>query len=245
MMQRITEAFHRYFRLVEPSTPELMKQVYALRYHVYCLETRFEAPEKFPDELEKDQYDEQAVHSLIQHRETGLYAATTRLILADPEKIERPFPIELHSRIDQPDKLQAIPRQHLGEVSRFCVSRDFKRRADEPGTLAGLPSDIGQHCWNDDERRSFPVITLALVACLVRMTVEHGVTHWYAVMEPSLIRYLNKLGMHFTPIGPISDYHGQRIPCIIKVQDLIDGVNEKDQQEWELITDGGRFAKVG
>lgn len=244
MTDHIAESFNRYFRLVEPSTPELMKQVYLLRYHVYCLETGFEKPESFPDGLEMDNYDKQSDHYLIQHRETGKFAATTRLILADPENVALPFPIELHSQIDQKDILENIPRQQIAEVSRFCVSKDFKRRAGEQGTLAGIPTDMSQKVWREEERRTFPIITLALITCMIRMTVRHEVTYWYAVMEPTLIRYLKQLGINFITIGPATNYHGQRVPCIIKVQDLVDGVHAKDSQAWDLLTDYGRLSKI-
>lgn len=246
MADHMAEAFDRYFKLVDPNTPDLMKQVYRLRYHVYCLETGFEKPEDYPDEMERDGYDRHSVHYLIEHRETGAYAATTRLILADPVDVERPFPIEVHSQIDgRTDVLQSVPRTKIAEVSRFCVSKDFKRRVGEQGTLAGLPSDMSQHQWREEERRTFPLITLALFTCMIRMTVQQDLTHWYAVMEPALIRYLKHLGMNFIPIGPAADYHGQRIPCVIRVQDLIDGVKTKDSQAWDLLTDYGRLSTIG
>ena len=67
--------FSQHFRLLPANTPELLREVYRMRYEVYCLEMGFERPEQFPDGLERDDYDRRARHCLLQHRATGLYAA--------------------------------------------------------------------------------------------------------------------------------------------------------------------------
>jgi N-acyl amino acid synthase of PEP-CTERM/exosortase system len=241
MTRNLNEFLGEHFVMVEANTPTLKEEVYRLRYHVYCLETGFESPESYPDGLEKDEYDDSSMHYLIQHRKTGLYAATTRLILPDPTNPGRPFPLELHSHIERQELLQTIPREHLAEASRFCISKDFKRRAGESGTLAGIPHEAGDYAFSENERRTIPYLTLALFACLVNMSVRNGITHWYAIMEPALVRFFTRLGIHFLPIGPLTDYHGLREPCFIKLQCLLDGVKEKGLQEWELLTDKGRF----
>jgi len=230
--------------MIAADTPALKEEVYRLRYNVYCLETGFETAESFPDGLEQDEYDAFSAHYLIQHRKTGLYAATTRLILPDKSNLHRPFPIERHSRIERKDLLHAIPRSRLAEASRFCISKDFKRRAGEAGTTAGIPHEAGDYKFSENERRTIPYLTLALFACLVNMSVQHGITHWYAIMEPALVRVFTRLGINFMPIGPVADYHGRREPCVITLQCLLDGVKAKGQQEWELLTDSGRFWKA-
>ena len=220
----------------------MKEQVFRLRFHVYCLETGFENPENFPDGLEKDEYDDQSEHYLIQHTVTGKYAATTRLILPDPRDLSRLFPTEIFTAIERREILQAIPRLNLAEASRFCVSKDFKRRSGEAGTLAGIPRLAEQYEFKADERRTFPLITLALFAALVRMSVEHDITHWCAAMEPSLPRFFCHIGIYFTSIGPVKDYHGLRAPYIIEVQHLLDDVKRSNIQAWNLITDYGNFS---
>jgi N-acyl amino acid synthase of PEP-CTERM/exosortase system len=246
MTEDMAATFNKFFSMVPATPPGLLEQVYKLRYQVYCLETGFENSEDFPDGQEKDEFDDRSEHYLIQHLETKDYAATTRLILPDNENPNRPFPLERHSRIDRPDILQPIARRRLAEVSRFCVSKDFKRRLGEVGTIAGFSGDHDQdhYFFKEEERRTFPLITLALIACLVRITVQHETTHWYSTMEPTLIRFLKHLGIHFTPIGPPTEYHGKRIPCIIEVQSLLDGVKAKNSQGWNLLTDYGRLSKI-
>src|SRR3546814_10307851 len=70
-----------------------------------------------------------------------------------------------------------------------------------------------------DERRVIPNMTLGLIEGLVRMSLDHGIFYWCAVMERPLLRLLARLGIHFEDIGPLVDYHGRRQPCFLKLAD--------------------------
>jgi N-acyl amino acid synthase of PEP-CTERM/exosortase system len=234
------DVFNTYFDMVPAENQALRDEVYRLRYQVYCLETGFESADNHPDELEKDDFDDNSEHFLILHKRSGEYAATTRLILPDSNDSARPFPIESYCIIDRADLVDAVPRNQLAEVSRFCVSKGFKRRHGEAGTTTGVNPDT-QVRFTPDEQRTLPHITLALIACLVRMNRRHGFTHWLAVMEPALIRFLAHIGIHFTPIGPLVDYHGKRQPCMIEVDSLLSGVKAKDHSIWAFLTNRGCF----
>jgi N-acyl amino acid synthase of PEP-CTERM/exosortase system len=233
--------FREYFQNVPVDTDELKQEVYKLRYQVYCLETGFEDPNDFPDRLERDAYDERSEHYLIRHKSSNEFAATTRLILPDLNSPHGIFPIEEHCKIEKRDLIDEIDPAQIGEVSRFCVSKNFKRRKGEPGTLAGIPTFTPTPSFSEDERRSFPLITLGLITCLMKISLKHGIFYWYAVMEPALIRFLSQLGINFTAIGPAVDYHGLRRPCFIKVDDLLASVKEKNIPLWEMLTNRGNF----
>ena len=97
----------------------------------YCIENEYLNFEDYPDNLEYDDFDQQSVHYLIRHRKSGDYAATTRLILPDTNNPEKIFPLEEYCEIDNFAVMQPINREHMGEVSRFCVSEVFKRRKYE------------------------------------------------------------------------------------------------------------------
>ncbi|QSA96660.1 PEP-CTERM/exosortase system-associated acyltransferase [Methylococcus sp. EFPC2] len=240
MSNSLSDAFNVYFDMVHADNELLKREAYRLRYQVYCLETRF-LPDEYPDGLEKDSFDDSSAHCLIRHRRSEEFAATVRLILPHPTQPETLFPIETHCIIDRLDVIRGVPRTKLAEVSRFCVSKSFKRRQGESGTTTGVSADTADAATSADEKRTFPHITLALIACLVRMSCHHGMTHWYAVMEPALIRFLTHFGIYFSPIGPLSDYHGKRQPCIIEVKFLLDGVAKKNPDLWAFLTDNGRF----
>ncbi|HSD85123.1 MAG TPA: PEP-CTERM/exosortase system-associated acyltransferase, partial [Anaerolineae bacterium] len=235
-------SFNDYFDMVPATTESLKLAVYRLRYQVFCLETGFEDKDCFPGKLEMDEYDRRSEHYLIRHRQSGVYAATTRIILPDTKNPESLFPIERHCSLTTSHLLEHIPRECLGEVSRFCVSGFFKRRPGEKGTLAGIGPQKHQYYHStEEERRCWPHITLALIACLNRINLTHVTTHLYALMEPSLVRMLNSIGITFLPIGPLTDYHGIRQPCIIKVPDYLEKVKEKNFHVWEMLTDCGNF----
>jgi len=241
--KNIVELFLEYFEMVPATTDTLKYEAYGLRYQVYCLETRFLNPNDFPDGLEKDEYDHSAEHFLIRHRKTGAYAATARLILPNPNCPGWVFPIERLSRLECLELLHKVPRNRLAEASRFCVSRDFKRRRGEAGTTTGLESQSLRDILaaSLDERRVLPHITVALIACVVRMSAHHGITHWYGFMETSLIRLFRSLGMCWTVLGPVTDFHGARQPCIIEISEYLDRVKQRNSQLWDMLTDFGRF----
>lgn len=248
MDKNLVDVFNEYFKIVPAVTDELKKEVYKLRYQVYCLETGFEDPEQYPDGMEFDEFDSHSAHCLIYHRKLGVYMATTRLILPDANNLDKLFPIEIHSQIDNFDALEHISRNHLAEVSRFCVSKEFRRRKNELNTITGANTRIDsgistepEKVFTQDERRIFPSISLALAACSIKMSQENNIQDWYAVMEPALIRVFSTLGMGFIEIGPLTDYHGKRRPCTIKVTDLLEGVANKDLNSWNMLTNNGTF----
>jgi N-acyl amino acid synthase of PEP-CTERM/exosortase system len=241
MPNSVIDAFNEYFEIVPAYSDDLKNEVYKLRYQVYCIETGFENPAQYDDNLEVDDYDDSSIHCLIQHRRSKIYAATTRLILPNVNNPEKKFPIELHSQIDNFDVLNHIPRTNLAEVSRFCVSKEFKRRKKEYGMLSGIGQD-SDNTFTDDERRIFPHITIALITCLIKMSNENNIYYWYAVMEPALLRFLSGLGIYFIHIGPLSDYHGKRQPCVVKVIDLLEGVFKKSPDIWEMLTNEGLYS---
>lgn len=246
----LSEKFYQYFEILPADSEELLREVYHLRYQVYCVETGFESREdcmKVIDHgrefwLETDEYDRRSQHYLVRHRRTGLFAATVRLVLPDAGDLMAPFPIEEHCSLDRPVRDTKL-RRHLAEISRFAVSKDFKKRRGEQGSLAGV-SDFTESYLNlkSDERRILPHMTVGLFAGIVRMTRAHDITHWYAVMEPALLRLLRLFGIRFLPIGPDIDYHGLRRPCLAEVDRVLPNIRKVNPEVWDLITDGGKNA---
>lgn len=242
--KNIIEAFDEYFEMVPAVSDELKNEVYKLRYQVYCLEIRGYNPEHYPDAMEYDDYDLHSVHYLIRHRKSGDYAATTRLILPDVNNPEKLFQLEHNCRIDNTAIMQTVNRKHLAEVSRFCVSKAFKRRKNEVNTLTGINDVSALDYFTPDERRTFPHLTLALMACIIKASYENDIHYLYVTTELSWVRFVASLGIYLIKIGPVADYHGERYPWVIKVTDLLDSVAEKNIEVWNLLTDKGRFVKT-
>lgn len=246
MERHIVDLFNEFFEMVPVTTDALRESVYRLRFQVFCHELGLWDPALYPDGLEKDEYDYRSEYYLIRHRKTGVFAATTRIILADPEQPELLFPTESHSVIDRTDILDKIPRTQFAEVSRFCVSKNFKRRTGESETVEGMNPEIIQHPYiaSEVERRSWPILTLALIACLHRVNRKHHTTHWFSMLEPPIFRLYGMFGIHFTPIGPLAySYDKQRLPCVIQVPEYLDEVKLKNKENWDMLTDFGRFWK--
>jgi N-acyl amino acid synthase of PEP-CTERM/exosortase system len=229
----ILEAFNQYFEIIPASTEELRQEVYKLRYQVYCLEKGFLNPS--PDGTEHDEYDEYSSHYLIRHHETG-YMATTRLILPDRNHPEKLFPMEAYNQIDNAELLKSMPRNNIAELSRFCVSKEFRRRANERDIIVTNEVDDDR---SPIKKHHSPNLTLALFACAVRISFEHDIHYWYAIMEPASKKIAAALGVNFVAVGspmPSEHYYGLRAPYTIKVNDLLRGAEEKDPEYLEMLT---------
>jgi N-acyl amino acid synthase of PEP-CTERM/exosortase system len=235
----ILDAFNQYFEMIPADSKELKQEVYKLRYQVYCLERGFEDLENHPDGMEHDEYDIRSSHYLIRHIKTGSYMATTRLVLPDKQNLDNPFPVEAHSQIDNVALLQTMQRPNLAELSRFCVSKEFRRRKNEQDLIITNDTDNSRSL---SERKHSASITLALFACAVRISSEHNIHYWIALIEPALKRVVAPLGINVTEIGPLVDYHGMRFPCAISVNDVLQGANDKDFSYWEMLTNNGEFS---
>jgi N-acyl amino acid synthase of PEP-CTERM/exosortase system len=228
----LTDLYGHYFEVVPARTPEQLKQAYRLRFLVYCVENTFEDRTEFPDGLERDHYDDHALHSLLIHRPTGAVAGTVRLILAAPSEGRLDLPLE---RLVQPTP--AFP-PGIAEISRFAISKDFRRRQTDglyPDELAGEASAPPA----ESDARLIPTMALGLMRAIVQMTAEAGASHWCAVMMPALLRLLSRFGIHFHPIGRLIQYRGKRQPCHRDADELLQQIRAECPEIWEFLTDGG------
>jgi N-acyl amino acid synthase of PEP-CTERM/exosortase system len=124
-----------------------------------------------------------------------------------------------------------LPLHRTAEVSRFSISKQFRRRKID-SLYEGFDTSAGQ-------RSVAPLMSLGLIQSLVRMSAEHGITHWCATMEPKLLRLLAAMAIHFEPLGPLVPYHGLRQPCYCEVAPMLRTVQREQRQLWEVLTDGG------
>ncbi len=239
----LIETYNDYFDIEIADTPARRRESFALRYQVYCVENPFETASDFPDQLETDAFDRRSVHGLVRYRPTGWVVATVRLVLPDSTDPGTPFPIERNCASSfEPSGLNTklLPRRSLAEISRFAVSKELKRRAGEAGTVAGVGPDPDAYVPPiNNGKRLIPHVTLGLFAAIVQMSAANNITHWYAVMEPSLLRLLTRFGIEFIPIGEPVDYHGLRQPCFGAVDQVLEGIWKKRQDVWGLITGNG------
>lgn len=241
-----SEQFKENFDVVLADTPELVDEALALRYQIYCLERGYEDPNCNPGQRERDEYDTRSVHAVVRHRAGG-YAGVVRLVLADAAAPERPFPIEAHCAeqffAGVPEQIRELPRAQIAEISRFAVMKDFRRRSTEHRFVHGLSPHVAYTDADEDAartRRAMPQVTVGLFAAIARLSVRENITHWFAVMEPTLLRLVGRFGIRFTEIGPAVQYHGRRVPSLANAFDVVDKIRVSRPDIWDIVTEGGR-----
>lgn len=232
-------SFSRWFEVVPASSQALLEEAYRLRYQVYCVENPFEDPAENPDGLETDEYDGHAVHSILVHRPTQTVSGAVRLILPDFDNPQDSLPIQKVCSEQQLQDAGPFDLAHCAEISRFAVSKKYRRRIGE-ARFADVKWDEAA-TQNEASRRQLPYITLGLLRACLEMSVEHQITHVFAVMEPALIRLIRRFGLQFQLIGPLVDYHGQRQPCVAIIKDLLKESQVHNKKFWDVGTDNGRL----
>jgi N-acyl amino acid synthase of PEP-CTERM/exosortase system len=200
----LLSCYRAHFEVVRAETPELLDEAYRLRYQVYGVENSYEQPDQQTGGRERDAYDARSAHALLMHKRTGAIAGTVRVILpADAPAL--PLPVSIVTDPSQSERLRRLPRLQLAELSRFAISKEFRRR-----------------CTDAEDRRMLRYITFGLIRGALEICRENDIQYICAVMERALIRLLARLGLAFEHLGDIIDYHGARQPCLATVSHLID-----------------------
>ena len=188
---------------------ELIRECFRLRFDVYCRERSF-----LPgvNGLEYDEYDQCSRHVALWSRASGELVGTVRMVMPVAGGADHDFPM-LH--VCDPMLLDPLPVATTVEISRFAISKT--RRTGSASALSRL----------------------GLIQGLVQVSAELGLTHWCAVMEPSLLRLLRMTSINFISVGPLVEYHGLRQSCYNDIGDLLDGVAEGRPDIWNYLTKDG------
>jgi N-acyl amino acid synthase of PEP-CTERM/exosortase system len=230
--------FNTYFDTETANTASLIENAHALRYQVYCLEKKFEKPNQLLDGLEMDEFDSHALHGLLRYRPTNEVIGTVRLILPVKDQPAESFPVQQLVRGNDQNAFELLPIEKTVEVSRFAISKRFRRHYRDELRLLGF-SNLkmeGQTAW----RRN--LLCLGLLQILLRQSVERGVIYWVAVMEPKMLRMLAAIGIRYTPVGGLVVHHGLRQPCYCDVQKMLKILRCEYPEYWNVITNGGELA---
>lgn len=226
-----------YFETRVADRPALTEAAHALRYQVYCLERRFENADEHSTGLEIDQFDRHAVQGLLFHRPTERAIGTVRLILPDP-RVEGGLPIAQLLAGNNIDLANFVSVADSVEVSRFAISKEFRRRwTDESAIASGRP------LTPQETARQANLACLSLIQFLLRQCVERGVVYWTAVMEATFLRMLARMGVHFTAIGPVVFHHGFRQPCYCYLPAMLERLRLEQRDYWDVITNGGELSQ--
>ena len=210
--------FNANFRTVTGEDPDLLRIAHRLRYQVYCVEKGFEQASDHADRLERDEYDAHATHGVLLDRVTQEAVGTVRLILPVADAIDESFPIQQVCPDSRLRKL--LPLRSTAEISRLGITRQCK----------GDPARVS---------RNSPLMRLGLIQMAVRMSVQNGITHWCAIIEPTMVRMMAAIGLYVQPVGGLVEYHGWRQPCICNLAEALLGVKRDRPSVWEVLTDVG------
>ncbi len=197
-------------RVLDDITP-LLHESYRLRYQVYCLERQFLPADDYPDRMETDRFDRQAVHVGVLNT-AGEVIATARLI----EVTGAGLPLLGHCTLHDPALARPAESRRVVEVSRLSVSRRYNRRAgDNFYSLQGITERP-----EGDERRGGGEIVMTLYKALYQASKRRGYTHWLAATERSLQRLVARYGFPFRSAGPEVDYYGLVAPYLMDLSEF-------------------------
>lgn len=228
--------FNRHFEIKTDSGAETEDEAFKLRYQVYCVERGYEDAATFCNRREQDRHDRHSLHGIVRHRASGETMGTVRLVRGGSNAGDRRrFPIE-HA---YPEILSGnaidddiLPRATTAEISRLAVSKASQCRIPQRSE-SDQASVLARSGWHFNGR-CYPLVTFGLFVALTRLSVRNDITHWMAVMEPSLLRLLSRFGIQFQPIGGLIDYHGKRQPCYAEVDRIKLGVQCQEQPLFNL-----------
>jgi len=240
-MESIVDHFEKYFEIIYADTPELLNECRRLRYQTFCIEKHYIARDLHDNSYEVDEFDFRSANSLILHKDSGIYAATVRLILPSIQNIDAQFPMETHltgNCLVEYNRLMRAPRENLAEISRFLISRDFRQRIGENNSVHGLSSDFGM--LSTKVKRQFAAqISLGLFKAIVKMSAMHNIYYWLALMEPGFIRLLSRIGVCFNHLSESINMRGDRHVCFENSAEILLGGQRQRPDIWEFVTDGG------
>jgi N-acyl-L-homoserine lactone synthetase len=143
---------------------------------------------------------------------------TVRLILPRHDALDRSLPIQRLCRHPLLRDAQVLGAGNIGEISRLALAKSLPWRSGGPSTS---------------------LARLALLQGVVRMSAACGLSHWCALMEPSLLRLLRISGIHFEPIGPLVWFRGWRQPCHGDIAAIVARLRMERPDVWDIVTDGG------
>ena len=209
----------------------VLKEIFKLRYEVYCLERHFLEASDFQEGLETDEFDDCAIHFAAYNLDNDIIG-TVRLVQPHPEQT---YPYESHCSAF-PEFL-APGRESAAEISRLVVRKTYRRRRGD--SMEGVSHDFMEKGSTKaikpnsnvrgDKRGNSPLLLLGMYREMYRYSRQNGIRYWYAAMERSLARSLEKMGFKFVPIGPQVDYYGPVTPHMVDLDELSVRLREQNK----------------
>lgn len=236
----ISQHFDNYFVPEIATNLTLCREVYRIRYKVYCLDLNYEPTKNFPDCMEIDDYDSHSIHCLIKHKPLNIYVACVRVILPNLKFPDLEFPIEKVCRDRMNIALDPMTRSQFCEVSRLAIIPEFRRRRGEQQSPVGLSENLeiikDNSYFISEERRKYPfILPLSLYLAACSMVSVCGDLKALTLMEPRLMRHLRMSDFPSYQVGEIVDFHGQRAPFDIYYKEVIASLSPENRELFDNI----------
>jgi N-acyl amino acid synthase of PEP-CTERM/exosortase system len=221
---------NQYFSTVLAESVALRETAHGLRFQVYCLERQFENAAEHPNGLETDEYDTHSIQGVLFHRPTQGAIGSVRMILPE-DSADNSFPVATLLRQSSLELSDYVNLAQCIEVSRFAISKEFRRRKSDEVAASALT--------RADALRQTNLAFLSMLQFVLRESVRRKMLFWTAVMEPKFLRLLERMGICYTPVGPMVVHHGIRQPCYCYLPDMLENALRAHPECWEVLTDGG------
>ncbi len=201
-------------------SPAILRQTFAMRYSVYCLERNYLNPDHYDDNYETDEFDDISIHLAIRHKLCSDVTATARIVVSDtPDRHAPTLPLYRHCDVEPKIQHTLTNLDTIGEVSRLAISKSAIHHAINSKKL---------HSENgfDDLTSVLTPTSANLSAMLVlyksiyQTSRVNGINYLLAAMEKSLRRLFQKFHFPFHQIGKEVDYYGPVAPFILDLNEL-------------------------
>ncbi len=227
------DSFNRYFKIAPALSHQVRNEVFHIRHDVYAREFGFE-PIRV-DERESDAYDRHSLHCIVKTADShNQLVGCARIVMPDPAAPDAPLPFELACR-DTLDRSiidpSQLPRHRIAEVSRLAVMSGFRRRKGEKLSAVTM----GERDFGGGQTPRFPNIPLSLYSAAVLMAQRQDIEYLFVLTEPRLSKHFAKFGVNITPIGKPIDFHGIRVPSVMRVDEIYPGLRTLFRPIWHAI----------
>lgn len=215
------QSFDNSFEVFLADTTESKHIHYKLRYQVYCDEMGFEDKDKFPEQMEFDDWDDHAVHFLVRHKATGHWLGGLRLVF----NINNALPFEHLAQPYQP--ITPTERERAVEMSRLCVIKEARRFTSKRFAPYGLPDqEIPEENNKVVSFYNFKNQTRSIMWGLIRAAVvysaKQNLSDWYFIIAPALAGFIRRENFDMVQIGTPCEHRGQRTPYRLSVENILD-----------------------
>lgn len=242
--QTFYQAYWKIFKIIEADTNELREQAFRLRYGVYYADQRFENQAEDPANIEKDAFDDRAIHHLMVHVPSNKVIGTVRVLLPKTSNPLESFEVQqncTHPLLENEDRTQ-----HLCEISRLCMAASFRKR---PGDGRILPAYSEQESSPDFMplgkafiRRTITYAPLGLLSAAFETAMDRGILDIISLMDPGDFRSLKRLGMPYKILGARVNFGQVSLqPIIYNIKNVLDNMEQANPECWEVLSHKGRL----